>query len=72
MKESETVRKVFDEARELIDIYDWIHKEIESCRINAMHAHTRNDMTAFENINAKKRRFEKIAEILEEKVDGVR
>ena len=51
------------------DILDWVRKEIETCRINAMHAHMRTDMSAFENINVKKRRFERIAEILEEKVN---
>lgn len=62
---------MMSEIGEIVDILVWIRKEIDTCRTNAMHAHTRNDMTAFENINAKKRRFEKIAEILEEKVDGV-
>lgn len=52
------------------DILEWVRKEIDTCRINAMHAYKRNDIPAFENINVKKRRFERIAEILEEKVNA--
>lgn len=51
------------------DILTWVNRQIEVNRINAMYAHSRNDMAAFENINVKIRYYERIAEVLEERTE---
>lgn len=51
------------------DILDWATKKIAGTRLNAMHAHKRGDMAAFERINRELGCWDKIAEDYQKKVD---
>lgn len=52
------------------ELLEWIDKNIERARRNAMHAHMRGDSTAFENINKELAYWMQLASVLEEKAEN--
>lgn len=51
------------------DILDWATKKIATARLNAMYAHKRGDIAAFENINKELGYWDRIATDYQKKVD---
>lgn len=51
------------------ELLEWVDKNIERTRRNAMYAHMRRDSTAFENINKELVYWMQLASVVEDRVE---